>query len=187
MKKKHFFTAEMDADITKTYQEGVGIRSKRHTGYLKGLSQRIGIPPWRISKRAVELGILPTQKKEPNWTDRELKILELNSHLSLSRIKVNLKKYGFARTEQGIYQKRKSMRFVLALNDYNVASIAMCFGVDAHTVKRWIERKLLKSQKREGSRYYIKRLWIKKFIVENVSIIDFRKIDKYWLVDLLTN
>ncbi len=77
------------------------------------------------------------------------------------------------------------MRLVQALNDFNVASIAVWFGVDDHTVKAWIKRKLLKSQKREGNRYYIRRAWVKSFVVNNVAIIDFRKIDKYWLVDLL--
>jgi hypothetical protein len=27
---------------------------------------------------------------------------------------------------------------------------------------------------------------LKKFVTENVNLIDFRKIDKFWLVDLLT-
>ena len=34
--------------------------------------------------------------------------------------------------------------------------------------------------------YYIKDKWVKNFIVENVNIIDFRKVDKYWLVGILT-
>ena len=78
------------------------------------------------------------------------------------------------------------MRFTHELNDYNINSVALCFGVDSHTVKRWIKTKLLKSTIRESNRYFIRRSWIKRFIMKNVSIIDFRKIDKYWLVDILT-
>ena len=35
MKKKYHFTEEIDAEIRRVYREEVGIRSKRHTGYLK--------------------------------------------------------------------------------------------------------------------------------------------------------
>ncbi len=194
MNKKYYFTEYMDDEIRRVYREQVNIKSKLHTGYLKDLSKKLGIPSWRISKRAVELGAIASQKKEPNWSDQEIRILQSSAHLSLGRIQVNLKKLGFHRTQQGIQQKRKHMRFLQNLNGHGVLSVAECFGVDRKTVLRWIELGWLKTTKREtirteeqGELFYIKDKWIRDFVVDSVSVIDFRKIDKYWVVDLLAN
>ena len=40
---------------------------------------------------------------------------------------------------------------------------------------------------RQGEIFYIKDQWIREFIIESVSIIDFRKVDKYWFVDILAH
>ena len=194
MNKKYFFTEQIDDMIREVYRDKINIRSKLHTGYLKDLSKRLGIPDWRISKRAVELGAMASQKKEPNWSDRELRILQSSAHLSLPRIQVNLNKLGFHRTQQGIQQKRKHMRFLQNLNGNSISSVAECFGVDKKTVVRWIKNGLLKSTRRETTRtaeqgelFFIKDKWIREFVVDSVAVIDFRKIDKYWVVDLLAN
>lgn len=194
MKKKYHFTEEIDARIRRVYQEEVGMRSILHTGYLKELSKELGMPNWRISKRATELGVLPTKRKEPNWSERELKILQSSAHLSLGRIQKNFKKCGFHRSQQGIQQKRKHMRYLQNLNGHSAASVAIAFGIDKKGVVRWIEKGWLKATRRETTRdegnanmFFIKDKWIKAFIIDSVAVIDFRKLDKYWLVDLLTN
>lgn len=194
MKRKYHFTEEIDARIRQVYQEEIGMRSKLYTGYLKELSKELGMPNWRISKRATELGVLPTKKKEPNWSERELKILQSSAHLSLGRIQKNFKKYGFHRTQQGIQQKRKHMRYLQNLNGHKASAVAIGFGVDHKAVIRWIEKGWLKAARRETTRdegkanmFYIKDKWLREFIIESVAIIDFRKLDKYWIVDLLVN
>ncbi len=194
MRKKYHFTEEIDARIRRVYQEEVGMKSKLHTGYLKKLGKELNMPSWRISKRATELGVLPTKKKEPNWSDQELKILYTSAHLSLGMIQKNLKKLGFHRTQQGIQQKRKHMRFLQNLHGHSAASVAIGFGVDKKTAVRWIENGWLKATRRETTRnegkanlFYIKDKWIREFIIESVAIIDFRKLDKYWIVDILAN
>ena len=194
MKKKYHFTEEIDARIRKAYQEEVGMKTKLHTGYLSKLSEELDMPSWRISKRATELGVLPTKKKEANWNTRELRILESSSHLSLSRIQKNLKRVGFQRTQQGIQQKRKHMRYLQNLNGHSAASVAVGFGIDKKGVVGRIEKGWLRASRRETTRdegnanmYYIKDKWIKEFIVESVAVIDFRKLDKYWIVDILAN
>ena len=138
MKKKYHFTEEMDDEIRRVYQEEIDIKTRRYTGYLKGLSKRFGIPPWTISKRATTIGALATQRKEPNWTQSELNILQRASHLSLHRIQFILKKNGYRRTQQGIQIKRKQERFLQNLNGHSARSVARCFGVDPKTVQRWI-------------------------------------------------
>jgi len=57
-------------------------------------------------------------------------------------------------------------------------------------VLRWIEKGLLKASKkgtkRENDEWHIEDRHIRQFIVENVGIIDIRKVDKVWFVELLT-
>jgi len=108
--------------------------------------------------------------------------------------KKKLKQKGYSRTEMGIKLKRKRMRFLQNLNGYSARSVALCFGIDEHSVIRWIKQGWLKAKRRGterteangGDMYFIKNQWIRKFIKESVAVIDFRKIDKYWLIDLLS-
>jgi len=192
--KKYHFTPEMDDRIRVLYQNKVGMKSVAYKGYVQDLAAKFGMPRWRVSKRAVELGILPVQKKEPVWSEKELEILERSAHLTPGIIQKNLKKKGFSRTQMGIILKRKQMRFLKNLHGHSARSVAVCFGIDDHTIIRWIEKGWLKARKRGterikaqgGDHWFIKNKWIRDFIKESVSVIDFRKVDKYWLVDLLS-
>lgn len=191
MKTKYNFTPEIDDQIRTLYQDKVGMKSVAYKGYVRDLADKLGMPRWRVSKRAAELGILPIQKKEPVWSDEEIKILDRNSHKVPQRIQIHLKKAGYQRSQQGILLKRKRMRFLQNLNGYSARSVALCFGIDEHAVIRWIEQGWLKAKRRGTERtvndhYFIKEQWIKKFVKESVSVIDFRKVDKYWVVSLLT-
>lgn len=194
MNKKYHFTEEMDDEIRRVYRDGIGMRYKRNTGYLKKLSKRMGVPAWVISQRATEIGALPTQRKEPRWTQEEIDILQQSAHLSLHAIQVRIKKAGYWRTQQGIQIRRCQEQFLQNLDGHSATAVARCFGVNPKTVQRWISVGWLKTTTRESARpveqgplFYIKDKWIREFIVESVAVIDFRKLDKYWLVDLLTN
>jgi len=192
--KKYHFTPEMDDRIRLLYQDKVGMKSVAYKGYVRDLAAVFGMPRWRISKRAVELEILPVQRKEPFWSEKELKILERNSHKTPANIQISLKIAGFPRSQMGILLKRKRMRFLKNLRGQSVRSLALCFGVDDPVITRWIKQGWLKAKKREterteaqgGDHWFIENRWIRKFIKESVAVIDMRKVDKYWLIDLLT-
>lgn len=192
-KRKYHFTPEIDDQIRKVYLTEVTFKSVAHKGPVRDLSLKIGIPRWRISVRARDLGLLPVQKKEPEWSERELRILLASAHLSLQRIQIHLKKAGFKRTCQGIELKRKRMRYLKNLNGHSATQVALCFGVDIKAVTRWIAKGWLQAKRRGTNRtaiqggdyWWIKDKWIKDFIISSVAVIDIRKVDKYWLIDLL--
>lgn len=194
MRKKYHLTPEIEDQLRKIYLNVVGIKPVAERGAVKDLANKTGIPRWRLSKHAREMGIIAKQKKEPLWTEREIKILQSSAHLTLDRIQINLKKAGFKRTAQGIFIKRKRMRFIANLNGQSATSVAMCFGVDSKVVTRWIKKGWLKAKRRGTNRtaiqggdlWWIKDKWIKDFIISSVAVIDIRKIDKYWLIDLIT-
>lgn len=180
-------TAEMHERIRVVYQNGTG------NGEVRDLARAIGLPRWKLTRYAISQGWLAKQRKEPNWTEAELRILEKAAHLSLPVIQRRLKKAGFARSSTGILLKRKRMRYLLNLKGQTATSTAECFGVDTKCVTLWIKKGWLKAGRRGtartvpqgGDMWFIKEKAIREFIVSYVEVIDFRKVDKFWLVDLL--
>ena len=193
-KQKYFFSPEMDAEIRGLYLNEVGIKAVKYTGPVKALAKKFGMPRWAISYRACRLGILPMQKKEPDWSPEEEAILERNAHLVPRSVWKHLKKAGFSRSITGITVKRKRMHLSRSSMDgYTCRSLAQCFGIDDHGVMRWIGKGWLKARRRGtartpqqgGDEWYITDAWVRKFIIHNIAVIDIRKVDKYWLVDML--
>jgi len=169
-------------------------RSSTGDGEVRELARQINVPRWRVSRWALELGLRERLRKEPPWSEDELRILERHTHLCPQRIKDRLRKAGFDRSENGIILKKKRMRFRPSDNGYTANALAGCFGVDPKTITRWIIAGHLKAERRGtarqeiqgGDMWWMKEKDIQNFIVENVALIDIRKVDKFWLVDILT-
>ena len=195
--RKYIFTPEMDEQIRTLYQERVrmGLKIDRYKGPVKKLAEKFGMPRWRVSRRALDLGVVPVQKKEPPWSDTEIWMLKQCAHRSPQRIQKYLKRAGYQRSQLGINLKMKRLHLSRAtMNGYTSRSLAGLFGVDDHGVLRWIKKGWLKAQKRGtartpqqgGDEWFIRPEWVKDFVVNNVAVIDFRKVDKYWMVETLT-
>jgi len=157
---------------------------------FKGFCKRYAIPQWRVSKYAINQGWIKKARPFANWSEPELRILERNAHFSPKTIKNKLKAAGYTRSEHSIVVKRKRMRFLQNLGGQSANSLAQCLGIGVHSVLYHIKNGNLKAERRDENKetptYYIKDKDVKKFIVSHVDTIDFRKVDKYWLVDLLT-
>ncbi len=181
-------TPEIAEQIRKIYREKTG------DGEVRDLARRLCIPRWRISRWALHLGVVELRKKEPDWSDAELAVLERWGHLTIERIQIKLKLAGFQRSLMGILLKRKRMRIPANFEEYTATKLAECFGVYVKTVTRWIVLGYLRAGKRGtdrseaqgGDMWWIREKDVRRFVVENVELVDFRKVDKVWLVDLLT-
>ena len=181
-------TPETEARIRSVFRTSTG------NGEVRELARSLCLPRWRVSRWALELGVRERCAKEPPWSDTELQILERWTHLCLERIQIRLKKAGFARSLNGIILKKKRMRFRACDNGYTANALAGCFNVDPKTITRWIEAGHLKAERRGtarqevqgGDMWWIKEKDIRRFIIESVALIDIRKVDKFWLVDILT-
>jgi len=185
----------MDAQIRTLYQNKVGMKATAYTGPVKKLADKFGMPRWKVSSRARELEVMPVQKKEPIWSDTELYILQQCAHRSPPVVQKYLKRAGYRRSQQGIRLKRKRLQLSRAtMNGYTMRSLAGLFGVDEHVVKPWIKKGRLKAERRGtartpqqgGDEWFIRPEWVREFMINNVAVIDFRKVDKYWLVEMLT-
>jgi hypothetical protein len=187
----------MDEQIIQCYHTKVGLKPVSR-GHAPGrdLARRLNIPRWKVSRRARELGLMLTYKKEPDWSPKEIEILERGSCKGPEKIQRLLAKDGFRRSVTAIIVKRKRLQLFRADTDYySATSLAQALGIGVPIVIRWIEKGCLVASKKGtkrtpqqgGDSWLIHHKDVRKFVVEYVSEIDFRKVDKHWLVDLLAN
>jgi hypothetical protein len=180
-------TPEIHEKVVRLYQRDTG------NGQVRALAMSIGYPRWKISRYAVQAGLVPKQKKEPDWSEREIHILELNAHRAPETIQRRLKTAGFIRSVTGIVLKRKRMRFIGNLEGMSSRQLALCLGVDDHFVTRAIKARRLIAERRGtvrtenqgGDIWYIKPKDIREYILSWLNEIDIRKVDKYWFCHLL--
>lgn len=185
---KWAFTPQMDAQITETYRTATG------DNQVNELAKKFGYPRWAVSHRARDIGAYEMRIKEPNWSDEELRVLKNNAHLTPERIRLALKMAGFNRSITGVLLKRKRLGMLQNLPGQSATSLAKCFGGDAKMITGWIENGWLKAEKRGtdrtekqgGDMYYILTSDVRAFIIENIGVIDIRKVDKFWLIEILT-
>jgi len=160
-------TPEIHAAIERVYKRDTG------NGQVAALAIRLNYPRWKITRYAIQAGFIAKQKKEPNWSERELLILEHQAHLSPERIQIKLKSFGFLRSVTGIVLKRKRMRFLKNLDGMSATNLANCLGVDSHFVTRAINGGRLRAEHREtnrtesqgGDSWYIHRKDIRIYIL----------------------
>ncbi len=186
---KYPITPEAHIKIKNTYKTNTG------SNQVNILADQLQLPRWKVSRYAIRQGWIAKQKKAPNWTDPEKKILERNAHLTPERIQLRLKMAGYRRSTTGIVLKRKRMRLLMNLRGYTARSLAECLGVDVHFVTRAIRHGKLKAKKRGtrrtavqgGDMWWIMPGAIREYILDCLYEIDIRKVDKYWFVDLMVN
>ena len=182
-------TPEIHDAIVRVYRRDTG------NGQVAALALRLGYPRWKITRYAIHAGLIAKQKKEPNWSEREIHILELNAHRCPEIIQRKLKVAGFIRSVTGIVLKRKRERFLANLDGMTSRQVALGMGVDEHFVTRAIHagrlkakrRGTLRTEKQGGDIWYIKEKDIRDYILNWLNEIDIRKVNKYWFCDLLAN
>lgn len=180
---------EIDRTIIECY------RNRTERGEVNRLALRLGRPAWWVKKRAVHLGVSVALKKEPEWSRVEIELLERNAHKNEQVIRKIFANHGFNRTATAIVVKRKRLQCdTTDIEHYTARQLASEFGVDASTVCSWIERGWLKAKRRgterteaQGDHWWIKRKHVRDFVAENAGVVDIRKVDKVWFVDLLVN
>jgi hypothetical protein len=186
-------TPEADAAIRELYETKVG---KDRFGHVKLLAAKLGLPAWKVSRRAVELGVLPTVAAEPEWSEEEKNFAKANAKWSIYVIVRKMKEAGYHRTPNAVKVMLNRMGGSGQFrNAYSARDLGRCFGVDSHQViEKWLAAGLIHAERRgtlrtpeqHGDEWVILPEDVRRFVILNTGIIDFRKLDKYWLVSLLT-
>ena len=175
--KKWFLTDQAAARIRDAYD------SKPATISL--LAQGLGVPRYTVKQWASRLGVART--KELPWSAKDVEYLTANYHrYSLKTICRNLK-----RTRTAVILKAKRLRIRKSGEGYTVRSLCLALGEDHHKIDGWIDQGLLNAARRQTTRendfYYIREKEVRRFIIENPTKINVRRVDGVWLIDLLAN
>jgi len=183
---------QIDEAIRRIYQGDPRINA------VKDLARTLGRPRWWVSKRAERLGYKVPRFKEPVWTEEETGLVAENAHRDPATIARLLKRRGYARSPTAIVVKLKRIGIARGRSadphHYTATALATAFGMDIKSITRWIEKGWLKAGRRGtartpqqgGDEHWIHERAVRRFVIDNVAAVDFRKVDKSWLVELLT-
>jgi DNA-directed RNA polymerase specialized sigma24 family protein len=187
---KYPSNSRIDEAITKAYNQ---YREFGNRKAIRNLAERIAWPRWAVNRRAREIGI--AQTKESAWSEAEESILHRWGHLVDQGIQTKLAKAGFQRSLTAVHLKVTRLRIKKNLDGYSATSLSKAFGVDGHVVTKWIQRGLLKAERRgtaridqqNGDTYWITNAAVKQFIVAYPNEISLAKVEKFWFLDLVTD
>ncbi|WIW89590.1 hypothetical protein K3M67_06425 [Sphingobium sp. V4] len=180
----------IDSVIRRTYQRTPA------KGEIDALAVAVNRPRWWVTKRASKLGLVTPRFKEPAWTEAERDILHDNFHRSAKTVQRILKRAGFVRTETAITVMGKRLGATREDPHHVTAhGLATLMGVGAKTVTGWITRGLLRARRRGtertvaqgGDQHWIHLRDVRSFIIDNAAVVDIRKVDKFWFIDLVAH
>ena len=160
------------------------------------LAADVARPRWWVTKRARALNLMAPRFKQPDWSEREIALLYEHGHKSPERVSAIFRGKGLKRSATAINVKMKRLRVSRIDPDhFNANTLSMCFNVDRGTIEAWISRGHLKAGRRGtrrvaqqgGDQWWIHRRDVRQFVIDHTATVDFRKVDKEWLVSLLTD
>jgi hypothetical protein len=187
------FTSQADEFIRAEYRRM--LQGRRPYSVKERLGSQLGVPGWVAQRRAAELGI--TRVKEPRWSEEELELLVKHAWKHPKNIAATFRRHGFQRSANAVWLmvKRRFGGPTAHRPWYTATQLASLLGIDSHLVLRWISSGQLKAERagterteRQGGDFHkIRSLDFRKFVAANPHVIDLRKVDALWFIDLLTN
>ena len=184
------WTPAMDAQGTDAYRLYVGGRDRQA---IAEAAKRLELPRWRITRRGVQLGL--ARAKEKPWSEAEVRLLRENMHYGVDEISRRFYAAGYPRSPAAVLVKRK--RLCLTTRNgafgYTANALARLLGVDSHAVYPWIARGMLPAERcltlrlptQGGDQYWIRRSDVRSFAFRFPELIDTRKLDGVWFIELL--
>jgi hypothetical protein len=185
-------TPEFDAQIRDEWLAMTG----KIKGEVAALADKLGVRRHWLSQRALKLGLtVPRVAKEPPWSQAELELLKSVPLHDPRRASKIFRANGFVRTPTSIMLKSNrvgmSRRWDATLSAGKAAKI---LGMDGKAFTTWIAKGVIVAERRETQRlpqqgghpFSIERAYFRQWIIDNIEIIDIRKVDKFAFVDILT-
>ena len=181
----------VDAAIRRAYLDG--------RPNLAELSKCVNRPRDWLKWRAGELGVRrQLAGGGAVWTDMEDAIVTEGSDagLSITAIQARLKRAGFGRSVGAVGCRVVALKIGFSRNWWSANEVGELFGIDAHVVVRWIQAGLLRATRKSGNSnrsptderikmHAIQPDDVRRFMIENPSAWDHRKMRKEVLLDML--
>lgn len=178
---RYRWTEDKDAYLRKHYDSRV-------RGRVSAIARVFGWPGWVVKKRAARLS-LATPMQRRDWTPAEVAFVEdwtgsRTSHWIAKRLK---------RTESSIAAKQKHLNVSRRVRDgYTCDGLALCFGVDAHVIARWIRDGKLTARRRgtarqgkQGDIHKITDDDVRAFLRDHPTTCRLDKVEQGWFLDLV--
>lgn len=188
---------ELPPNVDETIKAAWPKLDGKKRGAVNDLADELRVPRWWLSQRARKLGLTMPHKKEPPWTAAEEAMLQKVPLYDPDKAAEIFREHGFNRTPTAICIRAKRLSLSRRYTEtYSARQAAEILGVDcSKTIAAYIVEGALKAVRREtkrlpqqgGSPWSIERADLRAFVIEHLDRIDFRRVDKFALVDLLTN
>ena len=187
-RKRWLWTEAEIAELRRVYQ------TEPDRGAINTLAQRLGKPRHIVCAQAAKQGLRAPRFASSPWSSAEEAILRNHAHRHPRTIARHLRHAGFKRSETAIAVHRK--RRCLDTTDpdhYTAHALAQLMGVDGKTVTRWIEREGLPAKRRGtarseaqgGDHWWINRRALRTWIASHAVLVDLRKVERFWFLDLV--
>lgn len=191
-RRRHRATPELDNQIRQGWQNLDAGRK----GAVAELAKRLGVPRWWLTKRMTALGLTVRHKKEPRWTAAEDALMrEVPLHHPEKAAKM-FRENGFHRSPTAIVVRAKRLDLSRRTSrpELSATKAAVILGVDGKFVTARILAGDLKATKRDdrrlaqqgGSAWDIMPSDLRRWIVDNIDVVDLRKVDKVPFVLLIS-
>lgn len=151
------------------------------------------VPRWFVLRRAQILGLAMQRTGYAPWSSKELVLLAENASKSPEVISRMLREIGFSRSATAVVIQLKRRGVDRSDPDeWSAAGLAVLLGVDPKTVSGWIanaglpavRRGTRRSERQGGDAWVISRRALRNWIGSHPQLIDLRKVDKFWFLDL---
>lgn len=190
-KARHRQSEAIDEAIRRAY---LGPR-----GSVSRLAKTLGRSRSAVRDRAQVLGLVVPVRQPHAWAPAELDILRANGAQHPNVIRLKLRAAGFERTTSAIQVRKRGLKIRQAGEGdrYTLNSLSAAFGVSREAVRAWVNKGWLYGGRHrahsapqgtppaDGAQWRFTPAEVRRFVMENVAAVDFRKVDKFWLVDLL--
>jgi hypothetical protein len=149
----------------------------------------LGVPRWRVTRWAQELGLAAVAAKAKDWTPEEDAFLE--THLGARHVHWIARKLGRSVTAVVVRSKRLAISRRAARDWWTATQVALGFGVDPGTVVRWIRQGKLAATpygQDHDDRHHTYQVWpadVVRFIEQHPSAFTLAKVDQVWFLDLV--
>lgn len=145
-----------------------------------------------INRRAIELGLTKPRKSSFFWTPEEDKFLADHAALPPVQLHKLFNAQPFVtkpRTLSAIVARIGrigGLRELLGATGYNAQELSKHLHIGRIMIEKMTHMGILVGEKRNGRDWYYTKDAVRRFIAAHPEQIDCTKVDKYWLIGILT-
>ena len=179
-----------DDALREFYQNGDG----KKKGECNAFADRMKVPRWWITKRAIALGLVIPHKKEPPWTAAENALMAKVPLHDVDKCAEIFREHGFSRSPTAIMVRAKRLNLSRRYREtLSATAIGKILGVDSKTVTREIIQGDLKAIKRKtrrlpqqgGDHWSVTPTDLRRYLLDHLERVDLRKVDKFAFVQIV--